>query len=377
VRRGPVMVDSCPGFVVDLAGEFGICKHCGKHRSQHDKAGDGGGGPEETGTCGQTNHPDAALDAGVLDHTTTQHVEVRVRKLEDDKRRLQEQVVRLTQANADCVRRDTTAESERTRMLAREKLAAEERTAAAIAELQRAKDRARDCEGQALLREQLLSDKVKQQAAAMGELHAAVLAQKATTDHLAFPLYWDAFPEGQVHLEVELIGAAAGTELAVERDRVLQRFQAQGAPSVAVSLKRIQDIPFWQRYAAHREHLRLKRGNANERGAPETGCNHLYHGAKQNVQAVIDTAWPNGTIQSSGWRPSGHVDTRAGVLLMWQWLRTDSSSLCVPSIRGHSRCGSIMRLFRERWRSLCLLGGLCHLHRISDSVVKNTTTYLP
>ena len=289
MRRGPVMADSCPGFAVDLAGEFGICKHCGKHRSQHDKAGDGGGGPEETGTGRQTDHPDAALDAGVLDHTAAQHVEVRVRKLEDDKRRLQEQVVRLTQANADCVRRDTTAESERTRMLAREKLAAEERTAAAIAELQRAKDRARDCEGQALLREQLLSDKVKQQAAAMGELHAAVLAQKATTDHLAFPLYWDAFPEGQVHLEVELIGAAAGTELAVERDRVLQRFQAQGAPSVAVSLKRIQDIPFWQRYAAHREHLRLKRGNANERGAPETGCNHLYHGAKQNVQAVIDT----------------------------------------------------------------------------------------
>ena len=103
------------------------------------------------------------------------------------------------------------------------------------------------------------------------------------------PDYWDPFPEGQTHLEVELIGAAAGTEHAVERDRVLQRFQAQGAPAPAVSLKRIQDIPFWQRYAAQREHLRLKRGNANERGGPDTGCDHLYHGAKQNVQAVIAT----------------------------------------------------------------------------------------
>jgi len=71
------------------------------------------------------------------------------------------------------------------------------------------------------------------------------------SDQLGFPDYWDPFPAGQSHHEVELVGSTEAAKVA-ERDRVIQRFIQQGiAPAGGaagvLSLKRIQDIHLWHR----------------------------------------------------------------------------------------------------------------------------------
>lgn len=120
-----------------------------------------------------------------------------------------------------------------------------------------------------------------------------------TLKHLAYPEYWVEFPDGQDHLLVELVGRQE-PELVDERERLIARIVAQRAPFTAdavVSVQRVQNKQYWQRYAAEREILRKRQhngGNPNERGTPVAdqngpACNHLYHGAKGNVQAVLDT----------------------------------------------------------------------------------------
>ena len=132
-------------------------------------------------------------------------------------------------------------------------------------------------------------------AAETEELQEAA-RRNAAADHLAYPDYWAEFPEGEDQLLVELFGRQE-PELVAERERLIARLIQQGAPFAAeavISVQRVQNKAFWQRYAAEREILRKRRGNANERGTPvadQNGpvCNHLYHGAKGNVQAVLDT----------------------------------------------------------------------------------------
>eukprot|EP01046_Picozoa_sp_COSAG06_P038496 COSAG06_NODE_4447_length_4255_cov_2.954764_2_plen_428_part_00 len=135
-------------------------------------------------------------------------------------------------------------------------------------------------------------------------------------EHLeAYPDYWADFPEGEDQLQFELVGREE-PELVTERERMIARIIEKDAPFAAeavISLKRIQNKQLWQRYAAEREILRKKprnAGNANERGTPVEdnngpACNHLYHGAKGNVQAVLES----GPMARFSVKAGGHQGT--------------------------------------------------------------------
>lgn len=94
------------------------------------------------------------------------------------------------------------------------------------------------------------------------------MQRNAAADYLAFPDYWDAFPDDDSnHIEVELVGAAS-PEKAAERERVVGRFLGQWAGATAAShpvrsLKRIQDKDLWRRFAQQREILRKKASNVD------------------------------------------------------------------------------------------------------------------
>jgi hypothetical protein len=162
-----------------------------------------------------------------------------------------------------------------------------------------------------------------QNAAEKEELQEAA-RRNAAADHLAYPDYWAEFPEGQDQLLVELVGRQE-PELVAERERLIARIIQQGAPFAAeavVSLQRVQNKTLWQRYAAEREILQKRRGNANERGTPVAdqngpASNHLYHGAKGNVQAVLD----QGPMARYSVQAGGHQGT---------WTCEQASYSCGP-----------------------------------------------
>ena len=138
---------------------------------------------------------------------------------------------------------------------------------------------------------------------------------------LAPPDYWEEIPAGETHLEVELAGAPAGSAHALEYERVVQLFCAggmAGARGGVVSLRRIQNLPQWQRYAAQRQIVAGKPSNAGTHGANER---YLFHGPKNNTAAIIangflgqyGTSRPFGTwtTESSQYSAGSFADTHA------------------------------------------------------------------
>jgi len=106
-------------------------------------------------------------------------------------------------------------------------------------------------------------------------------------DRVAPPNNWDTFPLGENQILVELKGKSGA--LKGEYQRILDLFIKGGiSPSEVISLKRIQNLSLWQRYAAQRDMVASKdvnKGDPNEQ--------FVFHGSKSttNTTSILTTGF--------------------------------------------------------------------------------------